>query len=59
MPVENSKEKSMESHVRKYALCGTFLDWGGYAERAQFQCGPISIPSIELNGKVRDVRITI
>ncbi len=59
VPVENSKNNRLESHIRKYALCGTFLDWGGYAERAQFQCGPLSIPTIEFNGKVRDVRVTI
>lgn len=59
LPSENSRDKVLKKHVRKYALCGTFLDWGEYAERVQFQMGASILPQIELDGKVKDVRITI
>ena len=59
IPSENSKEKLVKKHTRKYALCGTFLDWGEYAEKAQFQMGAMVLPQIELDAKVKDVRITI
>jgi hypothetical protein len=59
VPVENSIDNRVVKHVRKYLLCGSFLDWGGYAERGQFQMGNMSIPYVTLDAKIKDVRITI
>jgi predicted phosphodiesterase len=44
---------------KSYVKGGSFLDWGGYAERKGYKPGHVGAPRIRLNGTRKDCHITL
>lgn len=44
---------------RYYAMAGSYLDWGGYAERLMLSPHPTGFPIIDISGIKKKVNITI
>jgi len=57
--VPNERAHRVEERKRTYVSSGSFLKWGGYAERKGFSPAKLGTVRIRLDGHRRDVHISI
>lgn len=55
----DERHNSLQVVKKSYVKGGSFLNWGGYAERKGYKPGHIGAPRIRLNGLRKDCHVTL
>lgn len=57
--IPDTRHRTMVKQERHFAMAGSYLDYGGYAERLILSPTPTGFPVAELNGLKKKINITI
>ncbi len=57
--IPDLRNNNIMLHRRSYVSSGSFVDWGGYAQRQSYTPGRLGSARIRLDGRVRDCHVSI